>query len=84
MKNWLISIVALAALLTVSACEGVRLASDVATAEAATTLRFASEKRLDVSVFSFCSTPYSTLVRRGSEDRQLAMGAVVLCGRLGP
>lgn len=45
-------------------------------------LRLVAEKRLEISIFSLCGTPYSTLVRRSAENQALARAAKELCGAL--
>ena len=67
----------LAVLLLTSACaEGVALRAGVAT------VRKAAETRLDLTILSFCGTPYATLVCKGDERKALARAAQELCGTL--
>ena len=45
-------------------------------------LAYAAATRLDLTVFSLCSTPYSTLIRKAAENQALAEARKSLCGEL--
>ncbi len=73
-------------LLTAFILGGCSTASKVAVSgaleESAETLKYAHDRKLEVSIFSFCGTPYSTLVRNSVDKKNIAEAAKALCGEL--